>query len=135
MVDSSDGSDRIISQINVTPFVDVVLVLLVIFMLTAPTLLKDVIGIQLPKATSHDSKAPESIGVAVNRQGQILINGKLLSEVEMRKELERAVKTNANIQSIIAADTETRHGDVVRAIDLVKSSGIHRFAIQIQREF
>jgi biopolymer transport protein ExbD len=59
----------------VTPFVDVVLVLLVIFMVTAPMLMKDVIGIHLPKSTSSDQKALQSLGVAVTKQGQILLNG------------------------------------------------------------
>lgn len=76
-VTGDDGEPM--SSINVTPFVDVVLVLLVIFMVTAPVLMKDSFGIHLPKATQSDQKISASLGVAVTKQGQILINGELAS--------------------------------------------------------
>ena len=71
----SEDDSGPISSINVTPFVDVVLVLLVIFMVTAPLLMQDSIGIHLPKASSSDKKLTSKMGVAVTRQGQILLNG------------------------------------------------------------
>ena len=75
----SASSDEMgpISAINVTPFVDVVLVLLVIFMVTAPALMKDAIGLHLPKAATADAKSINPLGIAVTKQGQILINGQL----------------------------------------------------------
>jgi len=123
-----------ISDINVTPFVDVVLVLLVIFMVTAPVLVKDSFGIRLPKAASADQKAKEStLGVAVTRQGQILLNGQVITEDALKTAIQTALAQDAEAQAIISADIEARHGDVVRALDLVKTAGITRFAIQIER--
>lgn len=126
--------DSPFSSINVTPFVDVVLVLLVIFMVTAPALLKDMIGIQLPKAATSEAKPSESLSIAITRQGQLLVNGKMASAEELATEVAAAVKRHPETQAIIAADSDARHGDVVRAIDIVKQAGLKKFAIQIERE-
>ena len=122
-----------ISAINVTPFVDVVLVLLVIFMVTAPALMKDAIGLHLPKAASADAKAINPLGIAITKQGQILINGQLADPSNVTTQVRAALQANPDVQALISADMDARHGDVVRAIDLVKSAGLTHFAIQIER--
>ncbi|MGK5085770.1 biopolymer transporter ExbD [Bdellovibrionota bacterium FG-1] len=122
-----------ISAINVTPFVDVVLVLLVIFMVTAPGLMKDAIQLHLPKASSADSKTMSPFGIAVTRQGQILLNGQLVDPVSLAAQVKAALAMNPDTQALISADADARHADVVRAIDLIKSAGLNRFAIQIER--
>ena len=134
-INSSDASDdsNMISAINVTPFVDVVLVLLVIFMVTAPQLVKDSIGIHLPKAASSDQKTPTSLGVAVTKQGQILINGQLSSPESITLEVKQALARDPEAHALISADEEARHGDVIKAIDLIKSAGMEHFAIQIEK--
>jgi len=122
-----------IASINVTPFVDVALVLLVIFMITAPLILKDAIKVQLPKAVSVDSKSVQSLGVIVTRQGQILLNGQPLERDALITAVQQAVQANPDAEAIISADTEARHGDVVHAIDLIKTAGLSHFAFQIER--
>jgi len=130
---SSTEDDALISDINITPFVDVVLVLLVIFIVTAPAMVKDTLGIKLPKATTADGSAMETLGVAVTRQGQILLNGTIATEEAITAAVKAAMAKNPESQAIIAADGEARHADVVRAIDLVKGAGMNRFALQIER--
>jgi biopolymer transport protein ExbD len=122
-----------ISAINVTPFVDVVLVLLVIFMVTAPALMKDSLGLRLPKATSADQKSASSLGIAVTRQGQILINGQMAAEETVSSQVKEALRANPSAHALISADADARHADVVRAIDLVRSAGMEHFAIQIEK--
>jgi biopolymer transport protein ExbD len=129
-----DEGDPPISSINITPFVDVVLVLLVIFMVTAPMILKDVIGIRLPKASSGDGRKVTTLSVAVTKSGGILLNGVPASGREIEDEVKRILRSNPDAQAVISADREALHGDVVRAIDRVKSSGLARFAVQIERE-
>ncbi|MBC7385611.1 MAG: biopolymer transporter ExbD [Cryobacterium sp.] len=131
---SASDEDSLISDINITPFVDVVLVLLVIFIVTAPALVKDTIGLKLPKAASADGSAVETLGIAVTRQGQILLNGVMATEENVRDAVKLALSKNPDAQAIIAADGESRHADVVRAIDLIKRSGMNRFALQIEKE-
>ena len=133
---SSSTSDDIgpISAINVTPFVDVVLVLLVIFMVTAPVLMKDSFGIHLPKSQSADQKTPPSnLAVVVTQQGQIMINGELATPETITAMVKQALATDPETHALISADGDAKHSDVVRAIDLVKSAGIEHFAIQIEK--
>ena len=131
---SSDDDSAPISAINVTPFVDVVLVLLVIFMVTAPLLMQDSIGIHLPKAASSDKKLSSKLGIAVTRSGQILLNGELASPETISSRVRQAVSADPETQALISADADARHGDVVRAIDLIKSAGMVHFAIQIEQQ-
>lgn len=122
-----------ISAINVTPFVDVVLVLLVIFMVTAPVLMKDSLGIQLPKAVNGDQNSTPSFGLAVTKSGQLMLNGQIALDEAIIAEAKAQLSKNSEFQVIISADSEALHKDVVRAIDLVKTAGVHKFALQIQR--
>ncbi len=131
---SSDDDSAPISVINVTPFVDVVLVLLVIFMITAPFLMQDSFGIHLPKASSADKSIAPKLGVAVTRQGQILLNGMLVSPEQVASQVRQALAANPDTQALISADADARHGDVVKAIDLVKTAGMTHFAIQIEKQ-
>jgi biopolymer transport protein ExbD len=130
----SEEDNGPIASINVTPFVDVVLVLLVIFMVTAPLLMQDSIGIHLPKASSSDKNLASKMGVAVTRQGQILLNGVLASPETISSRVKEALANDPETQALISADGDARHADVVRAIDLIKSAGMNRFAIQIEKQ-
>jgi biopolymer transport protein TolR len=129
-----DEDQGLMSAINVTPFVDVVLVLLVIFMVTAPIIAKDLLNIKLPKTQSGDGKGMSTLGLAVNRQGQVLLNGVPVAEDALRIEVKKALAFDKDTQAIIAADVETQYGNVVRIIDIVKSAGLQRFAIQVERK-
>lgn len=132
-VSSSHEEMGPISAINVTPFVDVVLVLLVIFMVTAPVLMKDSLGIQLPKAVNGDQTPAPSFGLAVTKSGQLMLNGQIALEEAIIAEAKAQLSKNNEFQVIISADSEALHKDVVHAIDLVKTAGVHKFALQIQR--
>lgn len=127
-----DESLSSIASINVTPFVDVVLVLLVIFMVTAPMMMKESLRIRLPRTTTSDGASLDNLGIAITAQGNILLNGELADEYTLRERAKAALKTNPQAQAIISADKETRHGDVVKVMDWLKSSGFERFAMQIE---
>lgn len=135
MAGSFNEEDEPISAINITPFVDVVLVLLVIFMVTAPALMKETLGIQLPKSSSSDSKSvPTSVQVAVLKNGQVKINAQSFkSDAEVAQELKRLSAANPEIQAVISADTEAKHGDVVKVMDQIKSANISHIGIQVQK--
>ena len=135
-LDSSgdDSSNGLMSSINITPFVDVVLVLLVIFMITAPMLVKDILELRLPKTASGDGQAMQTLGVAVNRDGNILLNGQLADDETLKSAAKEALAKNPEAQAIISADVEVVYGRVVKVIDILKSSGLNKFAVQIERE-
>ena len=123
-----------INDINITPFVDVVLVLLVIFMVTAPMMVKDVLGLQLPKTTSSETQSLNTLAIAITKTGQYLLNGELLTIEQLSERAVNARTKGADVQAVISADIEARHGDVIRAIDVVKTAGIENFAIQVEKE-
>ena len=122
------------NEINITPFVDVVLVLLVIFMVTAPVMIKESLKVNLPKTLTSDltSKAT-SIGVAITKEGQVLFNGKLMSPDSLNQELASIANSAPDTNFLISADTDSRHGDVVRMIDLLKRNNLNRFALQVEK--
>jgi biopolymer transport protein ExbD len=133
--DNLSGSDdsALLSSINITPFVDVVLVLLVIFMVTTPILMKDLLDIHLPQTKSADGARVNTLGVVINKQEQILLNGSLITEANLSDEIKKAMTDNKDTQAIISADIELSYGKVVKIIDLIKTAGLEKFALQIEK--
>jgi biopolymer transport protein ExbD len=122
------------SSINITPFVDVMLVLLVIFMITAPILVKDLIDIKLPKTTTSDGSKSETLGVAINKEAQILLNGVLVDDENLKSQIIEKIKLNPALQAVISADVNLPYGKVVRLIDMLKMAGLEKFAVQIEKD-
>jgi len=134
-LDSSSSEDSgLMSSINITPFVDVVLVLLVIFMVTAPMLIKDILELNLPKTISGDGQVVETLGIAINRDGNILLNGQITDDAGLQEAARTALAKNPESQAILSADKDVVYGRVVKVIDLLKTSGLNKFAVQIERE-
>lgn len=127
--DNQDG----FNDINITPFVDVVLVLLVIFMVAAPVMVKNVLEVKLPKAESGQNKPVSTLGISILANGQILLNGILMTAEELQVEAHKIKLSNDNAQALIAADLKTEHGFVVKVIDVIKSAGINDFALQVEK--
>jgi biopolymer transport protein ExbD len=132
-----DGDAEIISEINVTPLVDVVLVLLVIFMITAPILAARGILVNAPTTVSGD-QVSTPLQIALRRDPsqriQIYVNGSEQASFDAaRLELERARRRDPDIKAVIAADTEIPYGEVMKAIDQVKRAGIQKFALASKR--
>jgi biopolymer transport protein ExbD len=123
-----------ISDINITPFVDVVLVLLVIFMVTAPMMSKETMNIKLPKAKSSERTELKTLSVAVSKTGQILLNGELIDLTLLYDKALELRKESPNLQLLISADKSAMHGDIIKVLDQVKLAGITNFAFQIEKE-
>ncbi len=134
MAGKLNQDDEGINDINITPFVDVVLVLLVIFMVTAPVMIKESLKVNLPKTLTSDlSSKAATVGIAITKDGQVVLNGTLLSQEGLEKELKNFSKKSPETNFLISADTDSRHGDVVRLIDLLKRNGLNRFALQVEK--
>jgi biopolymer transport protein ExbD len=134
MAGKFDFDDEGINEINITPFVDVVLVLLVIFMVTAPVMLKESLKVNLPKTLTSDiTSKSATVGLAITREGQVVLNGKLFSEESLNQELSRISSSDPETNFLISADVDSRHGDVVKMIDLLKRNGLNRFALQVEK--
>jgi biopolymer transport protein ExbD len=121
----------IIADINVTPLVDIMLVLLIIFMLTANLIAKQAIEVELPRATQSTSLNPTTLAVTLTQGGALYLDGKAITPAELRAAVQAAVAKDPKTQAIIAGDKSVSHGRVVWVLDVVKSLGVASFAIQI----
>src|SRR5687767_9474622 len=126
--------DGPLASINIIPFVDIVLVLLVIFMLTSATIMKASLKVDLPKAASGGSRVESTINLVYTRDLKILLNGKELpSLAEAAAFVRQEATANPKTQAVIAADKAVEYGKVVELIDLVKQNGITAFALDIEK--
>lgn len=123
-----------ISDINVVPLVDIILVVLIIFMVTAPIIMKPAINVNLPKTASGDPSPPGGLSIALSVDGKITLNGKPADPEIIKATAQSELAKNPEVQAIIAADKNVPHGQVVSVIDLVKSSGVKKFAISIEKQ-
>ena len=136
-----DQDDEEITAINVTPLVDVMLVLLVIFMVTASYIVNRSVNIQLPKMqTSSTDAAPKSIEFTLDEKANLYLDGtkvsytNLSSKVEEKKKEFKAKYGNRQIQALVSADLKTPHGKVIELIDKIKTLGIQNFAINVETQ-
>lgn len=131
---SGQNDDVAISDINVVPLVDIVLVVLIIFMVTAPMIMKPSIAVNLPKAASGDPSTPSTLSISLSTDGKVLLNGKPADLEQVKSQATAEVGKNTEIQAIIAADREVPHGRVVEMIDIIKQAGVKKFAISIEKQ-
>lgn len=131
---SNDNDDAGFSEINITPFVDVVLVLLVIFMVTAPMMLKSVVEMKLPSATMTEQAETKVLGITVLRTGTILLDGEPVSPEDLEIRSKKLLSEDSKVQAIIRADKNSTHGMVIEVIDIIKTAGIENFAFQVEKK-
>ncbi len=126
--------DEIMSEINVVPLVDVILVVLIIFMVTAPMIMKPSINVNLPKAASGEATTPSKLNITISNDGKLNLDGEIVEDAQVQAKALEEVGKNPDIQAIIAADKDVPHGRVVSVLDIVKGAGVKKFAISIDKK-
>ena len=132
-----EGDDGIIDNINVTPLVDVMLCLLVIFMVTTSYVVADSLKVDLPEAATGDHTEPSVVMLTytVDKETgarQLYLNGDKSDEPGVRKWIQaKKAEGKKDIQAVIAADKSASHGEVIHIIDVVKQEGVIKFALNI----
>lgn len=130
---TDEGGDSIIADINVTPLVDIVLVLLIVFMITVPKIVSTPsIKVNLPKAATADQTEKSTLAITLQRSSSgydLYMNGEKTDEGRLRSTIPGMLAKNAQLQAIIAADKGIAYGDVVHIVDLVKQLGVVKFAL------
>jgi biopolymer transport protein ExbD len=126
-----DDGGQMIVGINVTPLVDITLVLLIIFMVTASYIVNPAIKVDLPKAASGTEQTKTTLALTIAKDGVVYLNGERTSDAGIVQYIGGELPKNPDLQAIIAADKVVPHGDVIHLIDLVKRSGVHRFALNV----
>jgi biopolymer transport protein ExbD len=133
MAASSSKPGEMIVGINVTPMVDIVLVLLIILMVTASYTVTKAVPLELPRATTGESAAQSPLAISVDRQGTLFLDGDGVSAEVLRQRV-RTKKREGAVSVLIAADGGAAHRNVVRVIDLLRSEGVTQFAINVAPE-
>ena len=119
------------AEINVTPLVDIILVLLIIFMLTANLLVNPAIKVELPKASTGEINEPTLLSLTLTRAGDIYLNGSITDEAGVIQYVRGLTAQRDHVQAVIAADQEVSHGRVIHLIDVVRQYGVYRFSLNI----
>ena len=113
------------AAINVTPFVDVALTLLVIFMVVAPALHQS-LNVQLPKTKTQGVEASGKWIVTVTNQGQVLLNERPLSLEELKQRMQAVAQTNSSAQVFLVGDHRSNYGTIMKVMDTIKQSGVEK---------
>lgn len=125
-------NDELLTEINITPFVDIILVILIIFLLVAQVMGPQVLGIKLPKATQSDILTRQPITVFLDTSGRIAVNGVYLDEKSMIQFIKEQVEKDPQLDVVISADEKVFHGRVVGILDTIKGLGVTKLAIHVQ---
>ncbi|MBK8010383.1 MAG: biopolymer transporter ExbD [Deltaproteobacteria bacterium] len=133
MAGQVDSDDEVLSDINITPFVDVVLVLLIILMVTSVDIVKASLVVELPKAASGKEAIASTLNVVITEDETLYLDGEKMTEEALIAKTKSEAAKSTDLQAVIAADKKVPYGVVVRVIDLVKSNGVKAFALNIER--
>ena len=134
MAGGSQDNDEEITGINVTPLVDVVLVLLIIFMVTANFIVRETVEVDLPRAANGGETVQGLVNVVLDKEGKLFFDGAEVSENELLRRVAQALEKDKETRAIISADQSLAYGRVMRLIDVVKGQGIAKFALNIEKD-
>lgn len=126
------NDDEPIVDINITPFVDVVLVLLVIFMVTAHFIVNKGMKLELPKATTAEQlQNQKNFNISIDKNGEFMLDGKFVSVDELKAAAREATANKLKVVAMISADKGVVYNSVVSVMDALRSEGVSDFALQL----
>jgi biopolymer transport protein ExbD len=125
---NSGDDDEIISAINVTPLVDIVLVLLIVLMVTSSYLVNKSITVELPKAATGETSSP-TLSISIDVDGKLYVDGQGTTEQALQGQIHAAYAKDHEVKAVISADGRVKHSQVVTVIDLLRREKITKFAI------
>ena len=133
---SSNNDEEMITAINVTPLVDVTLVLLIITMVTANFIVSRQIPMDLPQGETGEAAPPRTIAISLDQEGHLYLDAEPVTEDQLRSRVQAYVRDvgQAEARATIAADARVSHGQVVRVIDLLRVQTVSHFAINVRPE-
>lgn len=129
-----DRDGEIITDINVTPMVDIMLVLLIIFMVTATYITRNAIEVKLPEAATGQDVTTTTLALVVSRDGSLFLNGEAVTLDQVRGQVSAIVKENPDVQAVVDGDRTVPYGRVMEVIDTLRSLGVKNFAASVERK-
>ena len=123
------GHEKVMSEINITPFTDVMLVLLVIFMVTTPLIMTGSFKVKLPKAVSAGSESGKGAVVSISENGELSVNGRPVGLEGLAASLASEFEKGSDKTVILRADGNVKHSVIVKVLDTARLSGAERLSI------
>lgn len=134
MAGGGNQNGEILTEINVVPLVDIILVVLIIFMVAAPLVMQPKIDISLPKSSSTDiDKTKKPMKITVGKEGELFVDGTAVNVDQLRAEAAKRSAQNPDTNAILVADKAVTLEMVTEIIDAVKSNGLKKVAFSIQK--
>jgi len=133
MAAAAQDNDEMITGINVTPLVDITLVLLVILMVTASYVASKTIPLELPKGATAET-TPTTLSVSIDKDGKTFLDAVAVDDASLRARIRVAHTADPETRAVIAADGRTTHAHVVHVIDLLRREDVTKFAINVEPE-
>ncbi|MFL5320817.1 MAG: ExbD/TolR family protein [Myxococcaceae bacterium] len=133
MASQQNDTDDEIVAINVTPLVDITLVLLIIFMVTANFIVKDTVEADLPRAANGGETVQALINVVVDKDGKTFFDGAEVNDQQLVEKVAEAVKKDPETRAIIGADKAQSYGRVMYVVDLIKGQGVSKLAFNVEK--
>ncbi|MBU0700589.1 biopolymer transporter ExbD [bacterium] len=133
MIRMSQPRKELITKVNVLPLVDVCLVLVIIFMITAPLMMQPVMEVKLPKAVTVEGEEKENIAITIALNGKIAVNEKELTWEKLPAELTERINHSRDKFVIIRADENASHGEMLKAMRVAKDAGAKKLTIATEQ--
>lgn len=132
---NNHDSDQPIAEINVVPLVDIILVVLIIFMVTAPLVLKPTIDVNLPQASSGEaSKKTESLEVVISKDNALFLNGESIPLDRLQEQIRQESQKNPETSVVLTADKDVTLDGLTQIIDTIKTSGVKKVGFSIRKK-
>jgi biopolymer transport protein ExbD len=122
----------LIAGINITPLTDVVLVLLVIFMIATPLLIRSEIKVNLPRTAAAEAAAPKNIVVTIDAAGNVYVDGGRVALEQLAPTLSATLGKRPNAPVIVMGDKEVRYDLVVRVLEIARTSGVNKLSLAVE---
>ncbi|MDR1696152.1 MAG: biopolymer transporter ExbD [Endomicrobium sp.] len=122
---------KVVSEINITPFTDVILVLLIIFMITTPMLMQPGIKVNLPKTQTTDNEDAKNVEVLISKDGYVYMEGKQIHESNLDETIKAVLLKFPDRPVVIKGDKDVKYDYVMQFMDKAKKAGAVRFALAV----
>ena len=128
----ASNDEASITSINVTPLVDILLVVLIIFMATAPMISRRALKVDVPKAAHNETTATEAMQVVFDGKRQLFLAGKPTTQPELSAALARNVAAHSDLHVTFSADKTLPYGEIVGILDLIRGAGVKKLGLEVK---
>jgi biopolymer transport protein ExbD len=125
---ANNSDEEMITAINVTPLVDIVLVLLIVLMVTSSYLVNKSINVELPKAATGETSTP-NLSISIDVENKLYLDGNVIAADQLQQRIRAAYAADPEVKAIISADGRVQHSQVVTIIDTLRREKVTKFAI------